>query len=202
MTFDATQRVVIGRGAGSDVRLPDASVSLRHAPRCVKAQGADFIVFDEAKHERHVRRVGEDRSADVADRSSSSASPVRVGRIWLELRIDQRARSHATWRASRGTLASSCARHPQALRDRGRHPLPPRTRRGRPGPGDWRDRTRRRRSFVRGGPSTRLAPFRLADVRTSRDSTSGSCSARQPRARSRSRHEERHRGSARPRSRR
>jgi len=85
MTFDATQRVVIGRGAGSDVRLPDPSVSLRHAT--LRAQGSDFIVFDEGS--TNGTFVGAVRIAPRTSRIVRSGDLVRVGRIWLELRIDQ-----------------------------------------------------------------------------------------------------------------
>src|SRR5580693_7377578 len=85
MTFDATQRVVIGRGAGSDVRLPDASVSLRHAT--LRAQGSDFVVFDEGS--TNGTFVGSVRIAPRTSRIVRSGDLVRVGRIWLELRIDQ-----------------------------------------------------------------------------------------------------------------
>jgi pSer/pThr/pTyr-binding forkhead associated (FHA) protein len=84
MTFDATQRVVIGRGAGSDVRLPDASVSLRHAT--LRAQGSDFVVFDEGS--TNGTYVGKVRIAARTSRIVRSGDHVRVGRVWLELRID------------------------------------------------------------------------------------------------------------------
>jgi len=44
LTFDGA-RVVLGRGAGSDVRLPDPSVSTRHAT--IRAQGNDYAIVDE-----------------------------------------------------------------------------------------------------------------------------------------------------------
>src|SRR5580693_7280588 len=84
MTFDATQRVVIGRGAGSDVRLPDASVSLRHAS--LRAQGADFVVVDEGS--TNGTFVGSVRVAAQTSRIVRSGDRVRVGRAWLEIRID------------------------------------------------------------------------------------------------------------------
>jgi pSer/pThr/pTyr-binding forkhead associated (FHA) protein len=84
LTFDATQRVVIGRGAGSDVRLPDASVSHRHAS--LRAQGADFSVVDEGS--TNGTYVGSVRIAPHTSRVVRSGDKVRVGRIWLELRMD------------------------------------------------------------------------------------------------------------------
>ncbi|HEY8042466.1 MAG TPA: FHA domain-containing protein [Polyangiaceae bacterium] len=85
LTFDGTQRVVIGRGAGCDVRLPDASVSLRHAT--LRAQGADFVVVDEGS--TNGTFVGGVRVAPRTSRVLRSGDAVRVGRVWLELRVDQ-----------------------------------------------------------------------------------------------------------------
>jgi pSer/pThr/pTyr-binding forkhead associated (FHA) protein len=85
LTFDGTQRVVIGRGAGSDVRLPDASVSHRHAS--LRAQGADFTVVDEGS--TNGTYVGAVRIAPHTSRVVRSGDKVRVGRVWLELRMDQ-----------------------------------------------------------------------------------------------------------------
>ncbi len=85
LTFDGTQRVVIGRGPGSDVRLPDASVSHRHAS--LRAQGSEFIVVDEGS--TNGTYVGDVRIAPRTSRMVRSGDMVRVGRIWLELRIDQ-----------------------------------------------------------------------------------------------------------------
>ena len=44
LTFDG-ERVVIGRGAGSDVPLPDPSVSVRHAT--IRATGTEYAIVDE-----------------------------------------------------------------------------------------------------------------------------------------------------------
>ena len=85
LTFDGTQRVVIGRGAGSDVRLPDPSVSHRHAS--LRAQGADFAVVDEGS--TNGTYVGAVRIAPRTSRVVRSGDKVRVGRVWLELRMDQ-----------------------------------------------------------------------------------------------------------------
>jgi pSer/pThr/pTyr-binding forkhead associated (FHA) protein len=85
LTFDGTQRVVIGRGQGSDVRLPDSSVSCRHAT--LRSQGADFLVVDEGS--TNGTFVGSVRIARGTSRIVRSGDMVRVGRVWLELRIDQ-----------------------------------------------------------------------------------------------------------------
>jgi pSer/pThr/pTyr-binding forkhead associated (FHA) protein len=85
LTFDGTQRVVIGRGAGSDVRIPDASVSHRHAS--LRAQGSDFSVVDEGS--TNGTYVGDVRIAPRTSRLVRSGDMVRVGRVWIELRMDQ-----------------------------------------------------------------------------------------------------------------
>jgi pSer/pThr/pTyr-binding forkhead associated (FHA) protein len=45
LTFDGVQRVVIGRGQSCDLRLPDPSVSHRHAT--LESRGGDFVLIDE-----------------------------------------------------------------------------------------------------------------------------------------------------------
>ena len=87
LTFDGTQRVVIGRGAGSDVRLPDGSVSHRHATLC--AQGADFVIFDEGS--TNGTSVGDVPVAPRTSRILRSGDVVRVGRLRLEIRIEHTA---------------------------------------------------------------------------------------------------------------
>jgi pSer/pThr/pTyr-binding forkhead associated (FHA) protein len=84
LTFDGTQRVVIGRGAGSDVRLPEPTVSHRHAT--LQPQGADFVVVDEGS--TNGTFVGEVRVAPRTSRIVRSGDMLRVGRLWLELRVE------------------------------------------------------------------------------------------------------------------
>lgn len=86
LTLDAS-RVVIGRGASCDVRLPDPSVSQRHA--VVSAQGAEYQIIDEGS--TNGTFVGGVRLSPKAPRSLRSGDMVRVGRVWLEVRIDQTA---------------------------------------------------------------------------------------------------------------
>jgi pSer/pThr/pTyr-binding forkhead associated (FHA) protein len=85
LTFDGMQRVVIGRGASSDVRLPDSGVSHRHA--CIVSRGADFLVIDEGS--TNGTFVGQMRVAPHTSRVVRSGDAMRVGRVWLELRFDQ-----------------------------------------------------------------------------------------------------------------
>jgi pSer/pThr/pTyr-binding forkhead associated (FHA) protein len=84
LTFDGP-RVVIGRGASCDVRLPDPSVSHRHAT--VRTAGSDWVVVDEGS--TNGTFVGEAKLAPKAPRPLKSGDMVRVGRVWLEARVDQ-----------------------------------------------------------------------------------------------------------------
>lgn len=85
LTFDG-ERVVIGRGPGSDVRMPDPSVSHRHAT--VRHQGAkSWVLVDEGS--TNGTFVGGVRIAPGASRALRHGDLVRVGRVWLEVRIDQ-----------------------------------------------------------------------------------------------------------------
>jgi pSer/pThr/pTyr-binding forkhead associated (FHA) protein len=86
LTFDAP-RVVIGRGASCDVRLPDPSVSQRHA--VLSAQGAEYQIIDEGS--TNGTFVGGVRLSPKAPRALRSGDMVRVGRVWLEVRVDQSA---------------------------------------------------------------------------------------------------------------
>ncbi|MCL2448033.1 MAG: FHA domain-containing protein [Polyangiaceae bacterium] len=85
LTFDGTQRVVIGRSASSDVRLPDTSVSHRHAT--LRASGADFVLVDEGS--TNGTFVGRERIPPHTSRLVRSGDEVRVGRLRLVLQIDQ-----------------------------------------------------------------------------------------------------------------
>ncbi|MGD0528017.1 MAG: FHA domain-containing protein [Polyangiaceae bacterium] len=85
LTFDGMQSVVLGRGASCDVRLPDASVSHRHAS--LRTQGMDFVLIDEGSS--NGTYVGGVRVAPRTSRIVRSGDVVRLGRVWIELRIDQ-----------------------------------------------------------------------------------------------------------------
>jgi pSer/pThr/pTyr-binding forkhead associated (FHA) protein len=84
ITFDAP-RIVIGRGDGCEVRLPDASVSHRHAS--IRQRGTDYIVVDEGS--TNGTFVGPVRLSAQSPRVLRTGDLVRVGRIWLEIRIEQ-----------------------------------------------------------------------------------------------------------------
>ena len=84
ITFDAP-RIVIGRGEGCEIRLPDPSVSHRHAS--IRQRGTDYVVIDEGSSNGTF--VGPVRLSPQAPRVVRSGDLIRVGRIWLELSTAQ-----------------------------------------------------------------------------------------------------------------
>jgi pSer/pThr/pTyr-binding forkhead associated (FHA) protein len=84
ITFDAP-RVVIGRGDGCEVRLPDPSVSHRHAS--IRQRGTEYVVIDEGSSNGTF--VGPVRLSAQAPRVLRHRDLIRVGRIWLEVRVEQ-----------------------------------------------------------------------------------------------------------------
>jgi pSer/pThr/pTyr-binding forkhead associated (FHA) protein len=83
ITFDAP-RIVIGRGEGSEVRLPDPSVSHRHAS--IRQRGSDYVVVDEGS--TNGTFVGGVRLSPQAPRVVRHGELVRVGRVWLGLSME------------------------------------------------------------------------------------------------------------------
>lgn len=86
ITFDAP-RVVIGRGEGADVRLPDPSVSHRHAT--LRQRGSDYLVVDEGS--TNGTYVGAVRLAPQSPRVVRDGDRIRVGHVELEVRLDPSA---------------------------------------------------------------------------------------------------------------
>jgi pSer/pThr/pTyr-binding forkhead associated (FHA) protein len=84
LTFDSP-RIVIGRGEGCEVRLPDPSVSHRHAS--IRQHGAEYLVQDEGSSNGTF--VGKVRLPPGAPRVLRPNDRVRVGRVWLIIRIEQ-----------------------------------------------------------------------------------------------------------------
>lgn len=82
IVFDA-QRIVVGRSASSDVRLPDASVSLRHLT--IQQRGNRFAVTDEAS--TNGTFVGRTKLSPKAPENVDKSAFVRIGRFVLELSI-------------------------------------------------------------------------------------------------------------------
>ncbi len=83
VSFDAP-RIVIGRGEGCEVRLPDPSVSQRHAS--IRQRGSDYVVMDEGS--TNGTFAGPVRLSPQAPRVVQSGELLRVGRIWLQLTIE------------------------------------------------------------------------------------------------------------------
>jgi len=117
LTFDGTQRVVIGRGASCDVRLPDPSVSHRHAS--LRAQGADFVLVDEGSSNGTF--VGGVRIAPRTSRIVRSGDLARLGRVWIELRVDQSPTTRDVAAATRDLALALVA---QAMDTAGRSRVP------------------------------------------------------------------------------
>lgn len=108
ITFDAP-RIVIGRGDGCEIRLPDPSVSHRHAS--IRQRGTDYVIVDEGSSNGTF--VGPVRLSPQAPRVLRSGDLIRVGRIWLELTTAQvlptQNQSLATKEIALALVASSLA---------------------------------------------------------------------------------------------
>lgn len=83
LAFDSP-RVVIGRGEGSDLRLPDTTVSLRHAS--LRVRGTDYVIVDEGS--TNGTFVGSTRIAPQSPTLVKHGQRVRLGRVWVEVRIE------------------------------------------------------------------------------------------------------------------
>jgi len=112
ISFDAP-RIVIGRGDGCEVRLPDPSVSHRHAS--IRQRGTDYVVMDEGS--TNGTFVGPVRLSPQAPRIVRSGDLVRIGRVWLELRIEQVPVSPATKLATSEIALALVARALEAQGD-------------------------------------------------------------------------------------
>lgn len=83
VTFDQP-RVVIGRGEGCDFRIPDRSVSHRHAS--VRQRGTDLVLVDEQS--TNGTFLGTSRLHAHTPVVLRHGSMVRVGRVWFEVRLE------------------------------------------------------------------------------------------------------------------
>ena len=83
ITFDSP-RLIIGRGEGCDLRLPDPSVSQHHAS--IRQRGSDYIVVDEGS--TNGTFVGPVRLAPQAPRVLRTGDSLRFGRVWVEVRVE------------------------------------------------------------------------------------------------------------------
>ena len=112
LTFDGS-RIVLGRGSGSDVRLPDPSVSSRHAT--IRAQGNDYAIVDEGS--TNGTWVGGIRLLPNSPRVVKTGDLVRIGRVWLELSMGQRAATPDLGIATRDLAFALVQRAMDALGD-------------------------------------------------------------------------------------
>jgi pSer/pThr/pTyr-binding forkhead associated (FHA) protein len=78
--------VVVGRGEGCDVRLPDPSVSHRHAT--IRQRGHEYILVDEGS--ANGTFIGNVKLGAHAPRILKHGDLARIGRVWLEVRFDNR----------------------------------------------------------------------------------------------------------------
>jgi pSer/pThr/pTyr-binding forkhead associated (FHA) protein len=116
LTLDAP-RLVVGRGEGCDVRLPDASVSHRHAS--IRQRGGEYVLLDEnSANGTFMDRV---RLPPQTPRVLRSGERVRVGRVWLELRFEPAMVKGSTAAASKELALGLVAR---GLRAQGEEPGP------------------------------------------------------------------------------
>jgi pSer/pThr/pTyr-binding forkhead associated (FHA) protein len=83
LTLDSPM-IVIGRGEGSEVRLPDPSVSHRHAT--IRQRGSEYILVDEGS--TNGTFMGGVKLGALAPRILKHGDMARVGRVWIEMRFD------------------------------------------------------------------------------------------------------------------
>lgn len=76
-------RVVIGRAPGSELQLPDPSVSSRHAS--LRQRGGHYVVTDEGSENGTF--VGAERLSRQASHTLSDGELLRFGRVWVEVRL-------------------------------------------------------------------------------------------------------------------
>lgn len=83
LSLDAP-RIIIGRAEGCEVRLPDPSVSHRHAS--IRQRGAMYLLLDEGSENGTF--LGKTRIAPRTAMPLRTGDRIRVGRVWLALRIE------------------------------------------------------------------------------------------------------------------
>jgi pSer/pThr/pTyr-binding forkhead associated (FHA) protein len=109
--------VVIGRGQGCDFLLPDLSVSHRHAS--IRQRDTDYIVMDEGS--TNGTFVGAVRLSPQTPRVVRNGDMIRVGRVWLEVRIEHAATPTHTAQATKELALALVSR---ALDAQGEHSGP------------------------------------------------------------------------------
>ena len=116
LTFDG-ERVVLGRGSGCDVRLPDPSVTLRHAS--IRAKFAEYTLVDEgSSNGTYVNGV---RLTPHLPNPLRNGDVVRLGRVVIDVRIEH---APATSDLAVATRDMAIAMVSQAMRRLGRDASP------------------------------------------------------------------------------
>lgn len=82
LTLDAP-RVLVGRGEGCEIRVPDPSISHRHLS--IRQRGTEHVLVDEGS--TNGTRVGKAVLAPHASHTLGPHQRIRVGRVWLEITI-------------------------------------------------------------------------------------------------------------------
>lgn len=83
LTLDAP-RIILGRAESCEVRLPDTSVSPRHAS--IRQRGATYLLLDEGSENGTF--LGKTRIALRTAMPLKSGDRIRIGRVWILLRIE------------------------------------------------------------------------------------------------------------------
>ncbi len=112
ITYDMP-RLVIGRGEGCDLRLPDLSVSHRHAS--IRQRGTEYIVMDEGS--TNGTFIGSVRLPPQSPRVLRNGELIRLGRVWLEVRVEY---SPVSVQTAQATKELALALVSQALDAQGR----------------------------------------------------------------------------------
>lgn len=86
LVFDCP-RIVVGRGESCDIRLPDPTVSARHAS--IRQRGADYVLLDEGSTNGTV--LDTVRLPPQSPRVLKAGDRVRVGAVWLVVGFDASA---------------------------------------------------------------------------------------------------------------
>ncbi len=93
------ERIALGRAESADVRLPDPSVSPRHAS--LRAHGGAWLLVDHGS--TNGTWIGGVRLGPEASRAITSGEPVRLGRVWL--RVETHVHAPASTREDTRDLA-------------------------------------------------------------------------------------------------
>jgi pSer/pThr/pTyr-binding forkhead associated (FHA) protein len=105
ITLDSPM-IVVGRGEGSEVRLPDPSVSHRHAT--IRQRGSEYILVDEGS--TNGTFIGGVKLGALAPRILKHGDLARVGRVWLEIRFDNQVAPAQTVLATKELALALVAR--------------------------------------------------------------------------------------------